>query len=1645
MSDILEQEAEPKYIDVYIQETGDLSRIVKDFELYKGQYIEYYIDIYVPITLSPSTEGHGVGVKTALMYTKRNGALKTTIGYNAVIKEQGVVKYGRTYDVYEQRIPQEYVKHLGEQTLIANIFEIDNSVEPAEFIRIITSQTCPLVIQMSDYIDNEETPDPSQLEQLITEVNTLKREKQDKVPIDPDTHEPALTQNSWQDSENVTGAINNNTAQTETNRQNIATNTGNISTHTTQIGDIQAEQLTQNANIQANTNDINGTAGNPGLKQQVAELQDIVGSGEDYIGTYTNTYDPETQFETLSSALTAYVETLRPSVEGGDVVIYVQQISGGTDRNYKFIYSGTQDEWTYYEIPATEKADNSTYGIVKGSYNPSDTDTKTQVDIVSGEIEDIYVRDNSNTQRHLAEYLNTDSTQVYINRGNIQTNTNNIGTLQGNVSTLQGQMSNVLDGTTSVGKAVKAEQDGNGNNIVNTYLTQTAGVTKVQMREYALPRAFNDVSYLTSTGFSNEIPTSVSPIYTATSEAVGDTTLFTAEKTLVNAEFELCSKNSSTDTIYVSASAICNVQFRLTTEIYVDNAWTTASVDLTDNVQFTTANEIKKVSFGGTFALLSEVYKLSDGDKFRQTLEVVTNVSSSITFNVYSNETYPSTFYLNTTSQTIQVAQGDLGEVLTLELTGTYDNVNDMITFDIPVGFVINDSTLAQFVLTIPTVTAPDEITDTTKVQFTQGQQTLYTMVVPTLADGRTVPIMRDIESAVAGATLMFTGVFEVSNGDIYLYTSITAGGQAPDLSNYVTKDTDQTITGKKTINGTSLGFKHSDNGHELTLEADSDLRGILKMNNTELLRFVGQYGTAVSVALNALNDNSIDLGKAGNRWRDLYLSRNLTDGTNSITIANIANKNDVLIKPLTLSTTTMTDEQIAQLRAYNCVLTNDLVLGTTSLKAGTLLTVPFEYSNSLRGMAIYNNKIMTYYISLTSKQIGDGAQDINISNVANIQTGNVVIGNYTINKDSFGQLQIGNNNATSMQFDGSTVRSNNLVPMGNNSKDLGSSGQKWRDLYLGGDLKDGTNSISINAIVNKADGRIVAPNYDNTATYAVGDIVLYNGSLYKCTTAVATAEDFDNTKWTSIVIADTIEDVEIIKGEIPAQASSSNQLADKAFVNSSIATNTANFIGTFANVTALRAYAGTVTNNDYAFVTNQVLSTDFVDTTALNAVDKTTLTNFDYAWVINGAKFDLYRFDIELQTWELRVQNTAKADVTLNTAYNRYKAIVSGGTTTWLYEYTLNNSSFTANQWASINSGITSADVTQIGTNTSNISNKMDKANPRGTGTVAIGSGVSAYGQNSQAVGIDAEAWGQGSHAEGVASKTGNNGIGAHAEGCSTANGSYSHAEGYYTTAGSQGSHAEGYYTTADLRGSHAEGNHTTASGQESHAEGLYTIAQRASQHVFGEYNTADTTGTTTTHGDYIEIVGNGTADNARSNARTLDWYGNEVLAGGLKINGTDDVITADDVVSTTNVTPLANYYTKAETAKIDLSNVTYPAITAGSITTGSGDRVVETYISSVSSGVYKWYRKWASGWKECGGEITGTSGETTQSFGITFEQRPRIVMSKISVADSRQAGTAYYDHLFGYSLTTSSFKVYRTGDAGGANYHTFYYACGY
>lgn len=56
---------------------------------------------------------------------------------------------------------------------------------------------------------------------------------------------------------------------------------------------------------------------------------------------------------------------------------------------------------------------------------------------------------------------------------------------------------------------------------------------------------------------------------------------------------------------------------------------------------------------------------------------------------------------------------------------------------------------------------------------------------------------------------------------------------------------------------------------------------------------------------------------------------------------------------------------------------------------------------------------------------------------------------------------------------------------------------------------------VQIQNLLNAIDS--LAPAFSSSSTYAVNDIVQYNGAFYKCTTAISTAGDWDSSKWETL------------------------------------------------------------------------------------------------------------------------------------------------------------------------------------------------------------------------------------------------------------------------------------------------------------------------------------------------------------------------------------------------------------------------------------------------------------------------------------------------------------------------------------------------
>lgn len=132
---------------------------------------------------------------------------------------------------------------------------------------------------------------------------------------------------------------------------------------------------------------------------------------------------------------------------------------------------------------------------------------------------------------------------------------------------------------------------------------------------------------------------------------------------------------------------------------------------------------------------------------------------------------------------------------------------------------------------------------------------------------------------------------------------------------------------------------------------------------------------------------------------------------------------------------------------------------------------------------------------------------------------------------------------------------------------------------------------------------------------------------------------------------------------------------------------------------------------------------------------------------------------------------------------------------------------------------------------------------------------------------------------------------------------GEYAHAEGTGVAVGDY-SHAEGHYTNALWASSHAEGESTIARGWRSHAEGHGTIANGLNQHVQGAYNIADTTS--------LDIVGNGTDNNNRSNVYKLDKRGDGWFAGNVYVGSTSGTNRDDGSVRLAKMTDLDDLKTE-------------------------------------------------------------------------------------------------------------------------------------
>lgn len=420
------------------------------------------------------------------------------------------------------------------------------------------------------------------------------------------------------------------------------------------------------------------------------------------------------------------------------------------------------------------------------------------------------------------------------------------------------------------------------------------------------------------------------------------------------------------------------------------------------------------------------------------------------------------------------------------------------------------------------------------------------------------------------------------------------------------------------------------------------------------------------------------------------------------------------------------------------------------------------------------------------------------------------------------------------------------------------------------------------------------------------------------------------------------------INDKIPAEASKDNQLADKAFVNSSISTATADFKGTYNLI------------NDLGLP---------IDATKI-AIQNKLLTK------ISTADINDYCF----------VQIPTSAETPDEVAIiQRYKHTADS----WVYEYDLNNSGYTAEQWAAINSNMTAeltTKLTNLPTNdqlgqtingiNSSIATKQDKISDLQTIREGAAAGATAVqpaalndyytqGQVDTKLseldipvvttnggnGILVKGWhnvANGGHSAALGSWGDSNSPNSLTTGCGTqALGMASMATGFMTTANGRGSFSGGdgdavlsvtrlgekTYQSDDILVSDIgkyisrSGSvsklakvasvinntfttdvelsedtkftayicRTVANGKTSFAFGEHVITDGDNQIALGKYNLPYTSSLLT--------IGNGFSDDDRSNALSLTRGGDLHITGTLSISGHPNV--GNEIKSIKNVIP--------------------------------------------------------------------------------------------------------------------------------------------
>ena len=442
------------------------------------------------------------------------------------------------------------------------------------------------------------------------------------------------------------------TSKTDWERSNWNELTLLIANLQTQINAVNGKIDTINSTLENNANELaDHETRITKNTQDIEALQESVITGIEFIGTLTGSELP------TNDELSTFVQATKGrQPRNGDMVIFIQEIPNETDKNYRYFYSA--NTWDYYEIPPMEKAKNGTAGIISGTYGVKDY--SLLVDIVDGEIVQLYIKGADGSYKALTDYTNS-------------------------IASIQEQITNIINGSQSVGNALKlnskiesqlsvfsatqANNDRLGRDIPNTYPDKNSVYTKTESDNRFLSRAFGILWYLSNQGLLPAPPTEpATGIQFEKSFAnAGTENLFATIDHIMLGSLQLNSGNGYEllPTLAFSRAVECSVKAEIQVKKSADENYTTIGIVSTNAQQFSGGENYPPVTIQGlkgNFSLIAvgESVDLVAGDNLRINIYLTFENSTAVNVRLYSSESIKSSFNLATESITVIESTGGM-------------------------------------------------------------------------------------------------------------------------------------------------------------------------------------------------------------------------------------------------------------------------------------------------------------------------------------------------------------------------------------------------------------------------------------------------------------------------------------------------------------------------------------------------------------------------------------------------------------------------------------------------------------------------------------------------------------------------------------------------------------------------------------------------------------------------------------------------------------------------------------------------------------------------------------------------------------------------------------------------------------------------